>query len=148
MKFMKKILGVITAAALMAAPLSMVVAPVVAYAATEDASQIDAGEIKKPTVKVDKAKVKKTTATLNIGGGKGIAGYEIQYSKNKNFKNAKKTTAKYDATSKKLSKLKKNTTYYARVRSYKTVSAMVDGKKKTVKIYTGWKTVKFKTAKK
>ena len=59
-------------------------------------------------------------------------GYQIQYAPNKKFKKAKSQTVK--STSVKLKKLKKKTTYFVRVRAYKTV----DGKK----VYGKWSSVK------
>lgn len=64
-------------------------------------------------------------------------GYEIQYSTNSSFtKDATKTMTikKKGTTSKTLSKLKKNQTYYVRVRTYQTVR--VNGKSK--KIASDW----------
>ncbi|MBR3245733.1 MAG: sirohydrochlorin cobaltochelatase, partial [Parasporobacterium sp.] len=65
-------------------------------------------------------------------------GYQIQYSTNKNFKSATTKPVKSNAkTSLKVSGLKANTTYYVRVRTYKTVGG--------VNYYSGWsgyKTVK------
>ncbi len=54
------------------------------------------------------------------------SGYEIQYSKNKSFKNASKVSATKNSTvSKTITKLSKGKTYYVRVRAYKTI----DGKR-------------------
>lgn len=62
-------------------------------------------------------------------------GYEIQYSTAKGFKGAKTTTVKsYKTSFVTLSKLKAKTTYYVRVRTYKTVNG--------TKIYSNWCTVK------
>lgn len=64
-----------------------------------------------------------------------VTGYQIQYSRNKNFTNAKKVTVKsYKTTSKKISKLSKKKTYYVRVRTYKTVNG--------VKYYSSYSAVK------
>ncbi len=64
-----------------------------------------------------------------------VTGYEIQYSTSKSFKSVKtKTVSKNSTTSVKLTGLKAKTTYYVRVRTYKTVN----GKK----YYSGWSTVK------
>ena len=60
------------------------------------------------------------------------SGYQIQYSTNKNFKSAKTITVNSSkTTSKKIGKLKKNKTYYVRVRPFKTVSK--------TKYYGAWK---------
>lgn len=60
-----------------------------------------------------------------------VSGYQIQYSTNKNFKNAKTVTVGGSkTTSKKVSKLKAKKKYYVRVRTYKTVSK--------VKYYSSW----------
>lgn len=68
-----------------------------------------------------------------------ITGYEIQYSTNKKFTSAKKTTVKgYGTASKKITGLKAKTTYYVRIRTYKTVT--VNGK--SVKLYSGWSAIK------
>ena len=65
-----------------------------------------------------------------------ITGYQIQYSTKKNFKSGNKTvTVKgYNVGSKKITKLKAKTTYYARIRTYTKVG------KKTY--YSGWSAVK------
>lgn len=68
-----------------------------------------------------------------------VSGYQVQYSRNKNMKNAKCITAKgsnnYSRTIKNLSSKKK---YYVRVRTYKTVK--VNGKNKTY--YSKWSSKK------
>ena len=48
-------------------------------------------------------------------------GYQIQYATKSNFKGAKTATVSKSAKSKKISKLKAKTTYYVRVRAYKTI---------------------------
>ena len=64
-----------------------------------------------------------------------VTGYQIQYSTSKSFKSAKTATvSSYKTTSKKVTKLKAKTTYYVRVRTYKTV-----GK---TKFYSGWSSAK------
>lgn len=83
------------------------------------------------TVKWKKQSAKMATAR--------ISGYQIQYSTNKNFKNAKmETVTGYNSTSKKLTELKAKKTYYVRVRTYRTVK--VNGKSE--KICSGWSGVK------
>lgn len=65
---------------------------------------------------------------------KGITGYQIQYSKKKGFSKAKTVLVKKTKTSKKISKLERNKTYYIRVRTYKKVG----GKK----YYSTWSEAK------
>ncbi len=69
--------------------------------------------------------------------GPQVTGYQVQYSKSKKFtgKTTKvKTVSGEKKTSKKITKLSKKKTYYARVRTYKTV--------KGVKYYSPWSKVK------
>lgn len=62
-------------------------------------------------------------------------GYEIQYATNKKFSKAKTSTVKKGTTVKKAIKgLKKNKTYYVRIRTYRTVSGNT--------VYGRWSTVK------
>ncbi|PHU38057.1 InlB B-repeat-containing protein, partial [Agathobacter ruminis] len=63
-----------------------------------------------------------------------LTGYQIQIATDKSFKKNSKvyTISGKNSTSKKITKLKKNTKYYIRIRTYKTVG----GKK----YYSGWKT--------
>ncbi len=64
-----------------------------------------------------------------------VTGYQVQYSTTKSFKSYKtKTFTSYSKTSLTLTGLKAKTTYYVRVRTYKTVGG--------VKYYSGWSTVK------
>ena len=64
-----------------------------------------------------------------------VTGYEIQYSTSKSFSSVKtKTITKNSTVSAVLTGLKAKTTYYVRVRTYKTVNG--------VKYYSGWTTVK------
>ena len=71
---------------------------------------------------------------------KMTSGYELRYSTNSAMVGAKKVAIKSNKTvSKKISKLKSNTTYYAQVRTYKTVS----GKK----YYSSWSKAKEVTTK-
>ena len=67
-------------------------------------------------------------------------GYEIMYSKSAGFKSGNKTAdiPKNTQTTKKFTGLKKNTKYYFKIRTYKTVK--VNGRKK--KIYSSWSAVK------
>lgn len=65
-----------------------------------------------------------------------VTGYQIQYSTSKSFSSYKtKTLTSYKTTSATLTGLKAKTTYYVRVRTYKTVNG--------VKYYSGWSTVKY-----
>ncbi|MBR0447308.1 MAG: fibronectin type III domain-containing protein, partial [Clostridia bacterium] len=69
-----------------------------------------------------------------------VTGYQIQYSTSKSFKSYKtKTVSSYKTTSTSLTGLKAKTTYYVRVRTYKTVNG--------VKYYSGWTTIKYKKTK-
>lgn len=62
---------------------------------------------------------------------KKTTGYQIQYSTSSKFSSAKTVTiAKNSTTSKKISKLTSNKTYYVRVRTYKTVNG--------TKYYSAW----------
>ena len=64
-----------------------------------------------------------------------VTGYEIQYSTNKKFSGYKtKTIKSYKTASSTLSGLKAKTTYYIRVRTYKTVGS--------TKYYSSWSAIK------
>ncbi|MBQ7504112.1 MAG: fibronectin type III domain-containing protein [Ruminococcus sp.] len=70
-------------------------------------------------------------------------GYQIQYARNKKFTKSKKTVTikSVKITSKKIKKLKSNTKYYVRIRTYKKVNGL--------NYYSGWSKVKsVKTLKK
>lgn len=96
----------------------------------------------KTTVSLKSAK--KNSLTVNWKKASGATGYVIEYSTSKSFKNSK-TVKVGSVSSKKLTKLTSNKTYYVRVKSYKTIT--VEGKKKT--LYSSWSTVKsLKTTKK
>lgn len=70
-----------------------------------------------------------------------VQGYEVQCSTSKKFKNAKKVKLNSKKSSTTIKKLKKNKTYYVRVRAYTTDST-------NNKIYSKWsKTMKVKTKK-
>ncbi len=82
---------------------------------------------------------KKLTVKLNRSLQQST-GYQIQYSTSKTFKNAKtKTITSYKTSSTNLTGLKGKTTYYVRVRTYKTV-----GK---TKYYSNWSSYKYKKTK-
>jgi len=69
-----------------------------------------------------------------------VTGYQIQYSTSKKFSSYKtKTVTSYKTTSAYLTGLKAKTTYYVRVRTYKTVN----GKK----YYSDWSSYKYKKTK-
>ncbi len=84
------------------------------------------------------SKVTPATKSLKVSITKKstqVTGYQIQYSTPKSFTSPKtKTITSYKTTTTTLSSLKTKTTYYVRVRTYKTVSG--------VKYYSGWSTVK------
>ncbi len=95
------------------------------------------------TYKIDppKSSVSKITAgkkALTVSVAKKstqVSGYQIQYSTSKKFTSAKtKTISSYKTTKATISSLKAKTTYYVRVRTYKTV-----GK---TKIYSAWSSAK------
>ncbi len=94
---------------------------------------------KKITVTVNPAKTSLSSLTNKKGKkalvkwkrNKNATGYELQYSTSSKFKSSKKITiSKNKTTSRTISGLKKGSTYYVRIRAYKTVS----GKK----YYSGW----------
>ncbi|MCR5542772.1 MAG: hypothetical protein K6F55_01365 [Eubacterium sp.] len=87
--------------------------------------------------KLLKAKPAKKSLTVKwIGIKKGITGYQIQYSTDKNFKKKAKTITvnKAKITNKKIKKLKSKKKYYVRIRTFKKV-----GK---VKYYSSWSKAK------
>ena len=69
-------------------------------------------------------------------------GYEIQYGTSKKFKSAKKKSV--SKTKITIKKLKKNKTYYIRIRPYKNVKlySKSEGKYKYIKYYGSWSKVK------
>lgn len=71
---------------------------------------------------------------------KQTSGYQLQYSTNKKFAKAVKTStiSKNTTVKKTVKKLSAKKTYYVRVRTYKNVKVG----KKTVKLYSGWSKVK------
>ena len=84
------------------------------------------------SVKSPKTKLIKVTWKKSAGG---VSGYQVMIATNKKFSKGKKTyTVKASAASKTITKLKKGTTYYAKVRAYKTI-----GKSK---YYGAWSAVK------
>ncbi len=85
--------------------------------------------------KLTSPKTKQIKLTWTKAAG-GVTGYQVQIATNKAFSKGKKsvTVAKASAASKTITKLKKGTKYFARVRAYKTV-----GK---TKYYGAWSAVK------
>ena len=96
------------------------------------------------TPSVKPVTVKKTTCSAKNSKGKlkitwkkksGITGYQVQYSTNKKFKNAKTKTIKNARTvSKTYKAIKKGKKHYVRVRTYKIVNGR--------KYYSSWSKVK------
>ncbi len=69
----------------------------------------------------------------------GTSGYQIRYSKNSNFSfSSYKTVSGNNKSSLKISGLSRKTTYYVKIRTYKTVT--IDGK--SVKLYSSWSNAK------
>ena len=95
-------------------------------------------EIKPAKTSLTSAKGAKKAVTVKWKKGKKaqVTGYEVLLATDKKFSKNKKTiTVKgFAKTSKKITKLKAKKTYYAKVRTYKTV--------KGVKIYSDWSKVK------
>jgi hypothetical protein len=101
------------------------------------------------TIKITPAKVtlKKVVnkhsylyVTWKCSNSSAISGYEIQVSTNKNFrKNVKKYTVKSKAVHYNVRSLKKNKTYYVRIRTY-----IKSGSTKT---YSAWSSVQYKKLK-
>ncbi len=69
-------------------------------------------------------------ATVKWKKQAGITGYQIQYSTKKDYSKAKTVSANTTAVSKVLSGLTKNSTYYVRIRSFKTVG--------NERLYSAW----------
>ena len=89
----------------------------------------------KTTVKSLTAGSKKLTVNITKKSTQ-VTGYQIQYSTSKSFKSYKtKTVSSYKTTKTTLTGLKAKTTYYVRVRTYKTVNG--------TKYYSGWSTYKY-----
>lgn len=75
-------------------------------------------KVGKPVIKsVTNKKGKKVKVVLKKKVS-GVSGYEIKYSTDKKFKKSVKTV-RFTGTSKSISKLRKNKTYYVKVRAYK-----------------------------
>ena len=87
------------------------------------------------TAKLTKASnSKKGKASITWYRNPNVSGYQIQYATNKKFSKAKTVTASTANGSKTISSMKKGSTYYFRVRGYRTVA----GKK----YYSAWSTSK------
>lgn len=88
----------------------------------------------------NKPKAGKKQISVSWKKSSNAAGYEIQYSTDKNFKKGNKsvTVKGKNSTSTTLKDLKSKKTYYVRVRSYKTVKV----KGKATKVYSSWSKVK------
>ncbi len=84
------------------------------------------------------SKVTPATKSLKVAITKKstqVTGYQVQYSTSKNFTSPKtKTITSYKTTSTTISSLKAKTTYYVRVRTYKTVGS--------TKYYSAWSAAK------
>jgi len=90
----------------------------------------------KSTIK--KLKRRKKAFYIKWKSVSGISGYQIQYSTNKKFKNAKKLTVNSKtAVSKTVKNLKSKKVYYVRIRTYKTVN-----KTKFYSAWSGYKSIK------
>lgn len=87
-------------------------------------------------VKKFKAVGKQTAIALTWKKVKNMSGYQIQYSKDKQFSNAITKTVK--KTKYTLKKLESGTKYYVRIRAYKNYK---NAKGKTVKAYGEWTTL-------
>lgn len=112
----------------------------ITYTGLYTGSQTVTYQILPSKAKVTSSNIKKTSAQIKLSTNtKQISGYQLQYSANKSFKSAKTKNVSANTKTVKLSSLKKNTTYYVRIRGYKT-----SGK---TKLYSGWTTVSFKTKK-
>lgn len=78
-----------------------------------------------PTMKISKVTSLKNGISLSWNKADIASGYEIQCSKNKNFSKIEKTLkVSAQKTTAKITKLKKKTTYFVRVRAYTKTNAM------------------------
>jgi len=92
--------------------------------------------IKPPKTTISKVTAGSNKLTLNITKKSSqVTGYQIQYSTSKSFSSYKtKTIKSYKTTKTTLYGLRSKTTYYTRVRTYKTING--------TKYYSGWSTAK------
>ncbi len=84
--------------------------------------------------RITKIKAKKKSLKIFWKKVKGISGYKIQISTNKNFKKAKTIKAKKKAQTKLVKGLKKKKLYYVRIRTYKVKKS----KNKVITYYSDW----------
>lgn len=92
--------------------------------------------------KIKKIKQTKKAVYIECTKYKNIDGYIIEYSSDKNFKNAKRLKTKGTKNNKiKISKSKKAKKYYLRVRTYRLVKS-ADGKTVKYKVYSDWSKTK------
>ena len=102
---------------------------------TTEASTTTAKSVSAPKIKLKSVKNnKKRSITVKWKWNVKVAGYQISYSKKKNFSGAKKKNVNAHKGSAKITKLAKGKTYYVRVRAYV--------KSKGVKKYGKWSKVK------
>ncbi len=93
--------------------------------------------VKPSKVSLSSVKSKKKQASVTwkkLAAKQDISGYQIEYSKKKNFKPLVKKDVKKSYQAKTIKKLKSKTTYYVRIRAYKKV-----GK---TRLYGAWSKVK------
>ncbi len=104
--------------------------------ASEAKTEIIDKKLKKPTLSQINAGKKSITLSWNKSKGKGLKGYEIQYSTDKKFKKNSKTVTinKIKTTSRTIKKLKSKRKYYVRIRTFK--------KSKGEKVYSKWSKTK------
>jgi hypothetical protein len=104
--------------------------------ATEEKTETIDKKQKKPSLSKIEAGKKSITISWNKSKGKGIKGYEIQYSTDKKFKADSKTVTinKIKTTSKTIKKLKPKKKYYVRIRTFK--------KSNGEKVYSKWSKTK------
>jgi hypothetical protein len=82
-------------------------------------------------VELASLKAGKKQLTVKWKKGKNISGYQLEYSKSKNFTDSKKVTiSNYTTKSKVIKKLEAKKRYYVRIRTYKKVGG--------VKYYSKW----------
>lgn len=101
------------------------------YSGSKDLSFV----INPASVKLSSLKAGSKQMTVKWKAGKGIDGYEIQYSPKKNFKSAKKVTiSDMYATQTVIQKLKAGKNYYVRIRAFRAVNGKT--------YYSAWSGVK------
>ena len=100
---------------------------------------INASTTPKTVSTYKKKSVIKNSITVKWSKVSGISGYQIQYSTSSKFTSKKTVKLSSKATLKKITNLKKNKTYYVRIRTYKVVGGKT--------YYGSYKTIKIKTSK-